>query len=237
MVGSIVGGLLGSSSTSKAASQIAQASEYAAQLSYQTAQETAARLQPYTQAGYTSLAQYQAATGAQGPAVQSGTLSALSGGQITSPVFSPTVAQLQSTPGYQWNLNQALRGVENSASAQGRGISGPALQGAAAAATNLANSTLGTQQQIFQSNLSNVLSPLQYLTTTGQNAAATTGSALQSGATSAGNFLTSGATSSGQLNVLGSNYLSAALSNSLNNFSTGLVQGLTGSGGTGGQFG
>src|SRR6478609_7935482 len=37
---------------------------------------------------------------------------------LQNPVFSPTQAQLEQTPGYQWNLNQALQGAANSNAAQ-----------------------------------------------------------------------------------------------------------------------
>jgi hypothetical protein len=81
------------------------------------------------------------------------------GGAIFNPVggstFAPTQAQLEATPGYQFDLAQGLRGVENSASAQGRGLSGPAIKGAIGFAEGTAQDTLQKQQAIFQQNLQN----------------------------------------------------------------------------------
>lgn len=96
--------------------------------------------------------------------------------------FNPTQAQLAATPGYQFDLSQGLQATQNSNAAQGRGISGAALKGAASYATGLANNTLTTQQGIFQQNLQNVLGPLQNLSGVGQTAAAGYGSSSTTGA-------------------------------------------------------
>src|ERR1700744_6586099 len=50
-------------------------------------------------------------------------------------------AQLQQTPGYQFNLQQGLKGVQNSAAARGLAGSGAALKVAATDALCLADST------------------------------------------------------------------------------------------------
>lgn len=52
--------------------------------------------------------------------------------------FKPTQEQLEKTPGYQWALNQGLKGVQNSYAAKGLGSSGAAIKGAADYATGLA---------------------------------------------------------------------------------------------------
>lgn len=98
--------------------------------------------------------------------------------------FQPTEAELEATPGYKFIRDQGLESTQNSAAARGLGTSGAALKAAASYATGLASTTLGQQQQIFQSNLSNVLNPLEYVANQGENAAATTG---QQGTTAAGN--------------------------------------------------
>ena len=54
---------------------------------------------------------------------------------------------LESTPGYEFTRNQGLQGVQNSAAATGRGVSGNALAGAANYATGLADSTFNQQLQ------------------------------------------------------------------------------------------
>lgn len=71
-------------------------------------------------------------------------------GPLNTP-FQPTMAQLEQTPGYQFTLNQGLKGVQNSNAARGLAGSGEALAGAANYATGLAGTTY---QQQFQNYLS-----------------------------------------------------------------------------------
>ena len=126
--------------------------------------------------------------------------------------FQPTEAQLAATPGYQFDLTQGLQAVQNANSAQGKGISGDALKGAASYATGLANNTLTTQQQIFQANLANVLNPLTNLVQTGENAGATVG---QQGIQAVGNanqLAVGGANASAAGTVGAANAASGALS-------------------------
>jgi hypothetical protein len=126
--------------------------------------------------------------------------------------FQPTQAELEATPGFQFNLNQGRMAVANSNAAQGRGISGAALKGAANYATGLANNTLTTQQGIFQQNLGNVLNPLMSLSGMGQNAAAVTGSQGLQAVGNANNALVGGANAQAAGMVGGANALSSGLS-------------------------
>jgi hypothetical protein len=72
-------------------------------------------------------------------------------------------ATLEQTPGYQFNLAQGLKSVQNSAAARGLGNSGAALKGAASYATGLADSTYQNQfnnattnaQNVYTANLNN----------------------------------------------------------------------------------
>lgn len=135
--------------------------------------------------------------------------------------FQPTQAQLEATPGYQFDLAQGLRGVESSAAAQGRGISGAALKGAANYATGLANNTLTTQQQIFQQNLGNVLNPLMSVAGMGEGAATGLGQIGQNTSQAIGNTLVGGANAQAAGTVGSANAISNSLSglgNSATNF-------------------
>lgn len=147
--------------------------------------------------------------------------------------FAPTQAELEATPGYQWNLAQGLKSVESSNAAKGLGVSGAALKGAARFATGLADNTLQTQAGIFgqnydrnmnaisgdanrfQNNLGNVLNPLMTLYSSGQSSAAQTG-ALGSQAITAGNNALIGAANAraagdvGSAKALGSGFTNAA---------------------------
>lgn len=139
--------------------------------------------------------------------------------------FQPTQAFLEQTPGYQFNLSQGLKSIQNSAAGRGLGVSGAALKGAAQFATGLADNTLQTQQGIFQANLGNVLNPLMWQANLGQNAAAQTGQQGVTAAANAGNARIAGANAlaggtvgaanalSGGLNGLASNYLLYSLMN------------------------
>jgi len=64
-----------------------------------------------------------------------------------------TQAQLEATPGYQFNLSQGLKAAQSAAAAKGLGVSGAALKGASTYATGLADSTYQNQfnnaQQIY----------------------------------------------------------------------------------------
>lgn len=125
--------------------------------------------------------------------------------------FQPTQEFLENTPGYKFDLNQGLQAVQNANAAKGLGISGAALKGAADYATGLANNTLTTQQGIFQSNLANVLNPLEWSANLGQTAATQTG---QQGLQATAN--------ANALQVGGANALAAGQVGSANALSSGL---------------
>jgi hypothetical protein len=168
--GSIGGSLISSGAAKSAANTQAAAAEQSAAEAQNQYTQTEANLQPYMNAGYMGLSALQGSLGLGGASGSELTANGLSG--LT---FQPTQAQLAATPGYQFDLNQGLQSVQNANAAQGLGVSGAALKGAAQYATGLANNTLTTQQQIFQSNLGNVLNPLESLANLGQNSAVQTG--------------------------------------------------------------
>jgi len=173
--GAAVAGLAGSAISAGAAQSAAgtqaSAADQASANALQEYDQTRADLLPYQTAGQSALGTLETTLGLPGG---SGT-NALTANGLSGLTFQPTQAQLESTPGYQFDLSQGLQAVQNSNAAQGLGISGSALKGAASYATGLANNTLTTQQGIFQQNLGNVLNPLTNLAGTGENAAATTG--------------------------------------------------------------
>jgi hypothetical protein len=210
-VAGIGGALISSSASKSAANAQAQAANSAAELQSQAANH-AAELQSQAANNATLAAQQEAAQTRSdlspfrrsGEAATNALMSSLglSGGSginflkangLPGLTFQPTQAQLEATPGYQFNLAQGQQAVANSNAAQGRGISGAALKGAANYATGLANNTLLTQQGIFQQNLNNVLNPLQSLSNLGENAAAQTGALGTQNVNSANQALIGGA--------------------------------------------
>lgn len=126
----------------------------------------------------------------------------------TSPVTMDE-ATLQRTPGYQFNLRQGLKSVQNSAAARGLGNSGAALKGAAAYATGLADSTYQNQFNNAVTNQTNSYNRLMGIASTGENAAAQTGAYGTQTAQSVGANTIQGG------NAQAAGYLGAA--NSLNN--------------------
>jgi hypothetical protein len=81
-------------------------------------------------------------------------------------------SSLQQTPGYQFNLQQGLESVQNSAAARGLGVSGAAEKGAATYATGLADSTYQNQFNNALTNQNNQFNRLLGLTQLGQTSAA-----------------------------------------------------------------
>lgn len=153
--------LLGSSASRSAASQQGDASTMAT--AQQAAQygQTRSDLQPWRQSGEEA----------------NNRLRSLMGFDGTDPT-----ASLQATPGYQFRLNEGMKGVENSASARGSLLSGAALK-----ALQKYGSDYASNEYQGQYNR------LSGMSTVGQNAAAGQGAAAQAfGNASAQNTLGAG---------------------------------------------
>jgi hypothetical protein len=94
--------------------------------------------------------------------------------QLTA-AYNPTVSQLESTPGYQFDLSQGLESTQNGFAAKGLGVSGAALKGAANYATGLAQNTYAQQAQIYNQNQQRAYNMLIGSAGLGQQAATTAG--------------------------------------------------------------
>lgn len=110
-------------------------------------------------------------------------------GYLTTP-FTPTAAQLEQTPGYQFTLQQGLLSTQNAAAAQGLGVSGAALNAASAYSTGLAQNTYAQDASIYQTNQQQIGNLLTGMVANGQNAATSQAQVLQTGQTNASNALT-----------------------------------------------
>lgn len=149
---------------------------------------------------------------------------------LTSPITMDE-ATLQQTPGYQFNLTQGLKAVQNSAAARGLGVSGAALKGAATFATGLADNTYQNQFNNENTNRTNAYNRLKGLVDTGESAAAQTGvisnQATQTGAgitnsigantIAGGNAIQGGLVGAANANAAGYNALGGAVGNLANN--------------------
>jgi hypothetical protein len=206
------------------AGQASAADQQAAQLQQQRYETTRSDLLPYNTAGQAVL-----------PALNALATSGPTGGgpdyvDLAYKNYLPpqmTQAQLEQTPGYQFQMSQGLKALQSANAAKGLGVSGAALKGAAQFATGLANNTYKDQFNIAQQRFADVsgLSPLQQAQLSGQyqrlqgtaslgeNAAAQTGSTGASLAQSQGNALIAG----GQANAAGTIGASNALTGGINN--------------------
>lgn len=111
---------------------------------------------------------------------------------LTAPI-NMNETMLQQTPGYQFNLTQGLKSVQNSAAARGLGVSGAALKGAASYATGLADSTYQNQFNNAQTNRTTAYNMLSGQQNLGESAAAGVGAAgIQTGQGVASNQIGAG---------------------------------------------
>jgi hypothetical protein len=200
VVGGIGSALISSSASKSAASQEANAANAAAAQQAAQYAQTRADLQPYNQVGQDNLNIY--GNFFRTSADQLG--DSFSRAQDAIPQ-AMTEANLINTPGYQFNLSQGMRAIQNSNAAKGLGVSGSALQGAAKYATGLADSTyqnqFNNQQTQFQdqvsqfnnkvNQLNTIYGQIQAPVTTGANAAAMTGQLGQQASQNISNSLIS----------------------------------------------
>lgn len=213
--GAAVAGAVGSAKGAKAQ---ANAAGKAADQSAEAAAQIRADLQPYTGLGTQAINPLWAAMGYQADA---------NGNQQVNPnatlqqQFSFDGSDLANTPGYQFALQQGLKGTNNALAAQGLDLSGAQAKGLSSYATGLADQTYGNQYnralstyntnyQVAANNVSN----LQNLVNTGQNSAAQTGQAGIAAANNAGNYLTQ----AGNAQASGYAGVSNALGGAANNY-------------------
>lgn len=132
---------------------------------------------------------------------------------LTSPITMDE-ATLRNTPGYQFNLQQGLKSVQNGAAARGLGLSGASMKGAASYATGLADSTYQNQFNNANTNQTNAYNRLMGVAQLGENAAAQTGAYGTQTAQSIGNNTIQGG------NATAAGYLGAAnaLTNGVNSY-------------------
>lgn len=219
--GAIGSSLINSSASKSAAGQAAAADQASAQVQQNMFNQSQADLQPYNTAGQQNLG--IANNFYQVTADQAG--NAWNAAQNHIPQ-AMTEANLIQTPGYQFNLSQGMRAIQNSAAAKGLGVSGAALQGAAQYATGLADSTYQNQfaNQQTQYNdyynqansklnqLNSIYSQIASPISIGENAAASAGNNAVNTGTNIGNSLQS----AGAAQAAGTTGSAGAISSGLN---------------------
>lgn len=205
-VGGVASSVIGANAAESAAQTQADAANTASANTMKMYQQTRTDLQPYRDVGAAATPNYLALLGA-GPNGSAGELAAL-----------------QATPGYQFTQQQGLQAVQNSMAAQGLGVSGAALKGAANYSTGLAQGT-------YQNILGNYYSALNM----GENAAAQTG---QLGANYQGqaNQLTSAGAAASAAGTVGSaNAITGGINTALGGVNNALMLSSLG-GGSGGFY-
>ncbi len=281
--GQAISGVANAAATYQAAKTQADAVKQASQQAQDRYNQTRTDLQPFAQAGQQAFGQVndllptfvqnaQNFTNQMGADMPGQTLqdvgNFLPQAQNNSIVpGSMSQAELEATPGYQFNLSQGQQAVASSAAARGLGVSGAALKGAATFATGLADNTYMNQFNIKQQQFSDQLSKdnqnfgqgntnfnnilnlrqgqfnqqqtrlgdwnaigqfsqgalrdrlnfLSTMGTTGESAAAQTGSIGASLANNSGNQQIAGATQIGNTISQGANALSGSINGYLNN--------------------
>lgn len=159
---SLIGDIIGSNSASKAAAAQASAAQQAQGVIQQNANQAItgeknagaqaqSNLSPYVQAGQTSLANLGA----------------------TQPFKAPTAEQAAATPGYQFQLQQGLKSLQNSAAARGGLLTGGTSKAIndyaqGQAASNYGN-TYNQALQSYQTNFGNQMGIAQLGANAGTN--------------------------------------------------------------------
>lgn len=133
---SVISGMLQASAAKKAAK--AQERAAAADLKFQKEQAAIARADamPYMQLGYSALPIYQDSMGLNGEAG-----------------YKNALAKFQTSPGYQYQLDQGVRALENSSAAGGKLFSGQTGMAITGFGQNLANREWNTWQDRLFGNI------------------------------------------------------------------------------------
>lgn len=214
VVGSAV---VGAAASSSASGKQADAAGKAADQSAEASAQMRADLQPYNQTGTAALEPLINAMGyMRGP---DGSL--VYTGSTLHQQFDFNANDLENAPGYQFALQQGLRGTNNALAAQGLGLSGAQAKGLSTFATGLADQTYGENfnraLSKYNTNIStaqNNVNNLQQLVGIGQNSAAQAGSQGIQAANNIGNYQTQ----AGNAQASGIMGASNALTGGVNNY-------------------
>lgn len=219
-VGGIAGSVIQAGAAKDAASKQAQSQQAALDFQKQTAEQNRNELQPFVDQGSGNATDYANFWKTN----QDQSNNAWDAAEAHIP-GTMSQAELEATPGYQFNLSTGLRSVQNAAAAKGLGVSGAAMQGASKYATGLADATYQNQfnnkQALFgdytgqaalkTNQLNTIYNELGGSVNTGENAAAQSGNQAQNAA----NNVTTGDTNIG-------NAQAAGITGSANAFANGI---------------
>jgi hypothetical protein len=221
----IAAGVIGAGASLYGSSKAAGAAKDAAGQQMQMYERTRGDLLPYNTTGQNALeGAYNIASGSPtggGPNFVDLAYNKFLPGQMTQ-------AELEQTPGYQFDLAQGLKATQSGAAARGLGVSGASLKGAGTYATGLANKTYLDQFNVAQQRFGDVLNlntaqqgnlqaqfgRLSGLATIGENAAAQTGAQGTTAAANSGQYINA----AGVNQATGLSNATNALSGGVNNY-------------------
>lgn len=123
--------------------------------------------------------------------------------------FNPT--NLASTPGYQFQLQQGLKANQNSQTARGLGVSGPAIQAGDQYAQGLASTTYNQQLQNYLTQNQQDYNMLTGMVNQGTNSTLQQGNQIVGAGEAQSGFGMQGAGASGAYNTLGANALGSSI--------------------------
>jgi hypothetical protein len=211
---SLLGAGISGSAAESAANTQAQAAEQAAKIQQQEFNQFTQQEQPFLNTGYgaNSLLSYGLGTG---PAVPGAPTAGVTAGSLVAP-FNP--ANLASTPGYQFQMDQGLQALLDSRTATGGVGGGNTLKAITEFGQGLASTSYQQQLADYMAQQSQQFGELSSVAGSGQGAAVNLGAAGQNYATSAGNDLTSAAAAKAAGTVGAGNAASAGITGAGNNF-------------------
>ena len=169
----LVGGAMSSNASKKAAKAQAASADAASQIQWDMYDQTRQDLDPYKQAGTTSLSQMMDQMGVNGYFNENYT------GQ-----------DLYNDPSYQFRLQQGQDAIQSGAAAQGGLLSGATLKALQNYSQDYASQEYGNAYNRFNADQTNRYNRLSNIIGMGQNAAAQTGNAgMQTGQAVANNTM------------------------------------------------
>lgn len=157
------------------------------------------------------------------PATASAVPGATGAGQSGSPLNAAGIPNailsgFQQSPGYQYQLNQGMQQVQNSAAARGGLTSGNTLAALQANGTGLANQDWYNYLSTSLNQYNNYIGQLQNLSGGGQNAAANLGTIGATTANNIGTSLTNAGAATAAGTVGSTNAITSGLTGGVNNY-------------------
>lgn len=206
--GAILGSsLIGANAAGNAADIQAAASDRANQVALDMFNQQKALQTPYREAGVTAQNRLMDLLGLSGNTTAEGY------GSANKPF---TYSDLTASPDYQFRLGEGLKALDRQAAMRGGLISGGAIKAAQTYGQDQASQEYNNAFNRYQTNRTNMLQPLGNLITSGQNAAANTGTAAANYGTTAGSNITSGAAAQAAGGVGTANALTGGVNQYLN---------------------